>query len=158
MKRKYLIFFPVRRDIMSFPLQAWTQPCLTASMEKYSHSLWPDLFVTQIPLCPLYAQATDSAQDHPDQCSSSLPLETTSPWKPYRPELFSQSWRKCSFSEKHGIQKQSRVFWEFCLLSSPLSYVIWKPYVSMGYRYKSKGESPVFKQDTFYCILTASTT
>lgn len=79
MKPKYLFFFPIRRDIRSFPQQACTQPCLTASMEKYSYSLWPDVFKIQIPPCPPYAQATDSAEDHPDQSNSSLLPETTSP-------------------------------------------------------------------------------
>lgn len=37
------------------------------------------LFMTQIPLCPLYAQATDSAHDHPDQCKNlGFLSETTS--------------------------------------------------------------------------------
>lgn len=110
MKPKYLIFFPIRRDITSFPLQACTQPCLTATMEKHSHSLWPDVFMTQIPLCPPNAQATDSAQDQPDQCNLSLLSKTNSPWKSYRPRLFGQSWWKYSFSENLAYKNNLEYF------------------------------------------------
>lgn len=156
MQPKYLIFFPIRRDIKAcFPLQACTQPCLTASMEKYSHSCgqmysclrfhcvlhMPKPLILhrtrQISATWVCSQKQLLHENHTDQGYSQPELEEK--------QLF----------RKLGMQKQSRVFWEFCLLSSPLSYVIWKPYISMGYGYKSEGESPVFKQDTFllhsYC-------
>lgn len=110
MKPKYLIFFPIRRDIRSFPLQACTQACLTASVEKYSRSFWPDVFMTQIPLCAPYAQATDSAHDHPAQCNSSLLLETASPSKSYRPGPLSQSGRRGSFSENLAYKSNLEYF------------------------------------------------
>lgn len=141
MKPKYFTF-PIGRGIRSFPLPF--QLCLTDPMERYSSSLWPDLFTTQIPLCAPYAQTTGSAQDHPDQCKSSLlsKIEARTP---------EPDWEEGQHFRKLEIQKKkSRVLQEVCLLSSPLNYVIWKPLVSMSWGQKWKAELPVFKGGTFY--------
>lgn len=91
-----------------------------------------------------YAQTTGSAQDHPDQCKSSLlsKIEGRTP---------EPDWEEGQHFRKLEIQKKkSRVLQEVCLLSSPLNYVIWKPLVSMSRGQKWKAELPVFKGGTFY--------
>jgi len=75
-QRQTILIFPIRGGIRSFPLWACTQLCLMDSRERYSSSLWPDLFMTQF---WAYTQATSSAQDDPDQCNSSLLSKTVSP-------------------------------------------------------------------------------
>lgn len=84
---KILYFFPIRRGIRSFPLQACTQLCFTDAMERYSSSLWPDLFITQIPLCthmpkPLVLHRTiqiSAAQDSLKNSFSIKIIQATTP-------------------------------------------------------------------------------